>query len=227
MAMVRRVSLLGLLVFLFCSPAGAQTNKLFCQKAFTSGNTSCVGIPDSSGAVQENLPSVSGTANQLEKSTGSNNTAWANQSSLGYTYLACNPTLSAVSSGTAETAIATCEIPAGLMSANGQVRIHTLIQRIVTANTDTFNVRIGTANDLSGTVCGTASATTYAYIGGIINFSNVGTTSANQCKAPAVAVNINTTNPVWVVVSATPGANGDTLTGEDLTVEYVSAPGAQ
>jgi hypothetical protein len=230
---MKRLALaLALILGLAWSSADAQTAK-WCLKAATSGNLNCLGVPDSTATVQENLPSVAGTTGQLKEATGSNNTSWVNQSSASYSYLACVPTLSTVSSGTTEQAVATCEIPAGLLGTNGSARIHFINTHVSTSNTDVFQLRIGSANNVSGTSCASANATTSTANYGTYVFANEAATGTNGCtsagspSAALTAVNVDTTNPVWVVVTMTPGVSGDTGAGVDLSVEVNAGTGGQ
>jgi hypothetical protein len=218
-----------------CSQASAQT-ATFCLPGATSHNNSCIGIPDTSAAVQQNLSAATGTVGQLKKATGSNNTAWVSQSSLAYSYLPCNPTFGSVSTGVSETIIAACEVPGGLMSANSTLRLLAHVTRQGTSNSDTINIRIGAADDLSGTICSAlTTAVNNTFLAGYYFFTNIGTTSTNICTkgatslavATSVAPNLNTANPVWIVVSATPGVSGDTLSGTNLEVEYLPENGGQ
>jgi hypothetical protein len=213
------------------SPAIAQTYKL-CGTAATSGNASCVGVPDTSGTVQENLPSTAGTTGQLKQATGSGNTAWGNQSANSLTYLACStPTFSAVSTGTTETVIGYCQVPGGLMSANGILRITYGFTRSGTV-TDTYTIRIGATNDTSVASCfSNVTGTTATYVTNVTHMANISSVSVNDCSpattTPSV-INVNTASPFYVVLTATPGTSGDTLTGVNLAVEYLSAtPGGQ
>jgi hypothetical protein len=239
--MKRLLALLLLLAAItFCASAEAQTAKT-CRNAATSGNASCIGIPDTSAAVQENLPSVSGTANQIKKATGSGNTAWASQNSLSYTYISCTPTFGSVSTGVAEVEIGSCEVPGGLMSANGTLNINAFVTRSATSNTDTIRIRIGTANDLTGVACPavTSNNSGKTLVQAQSGMTNLGSVSTNACYADGgtfgiiattpTTPNVNTANPFWVVVSAQPGVSvTDQLALVGLSVEYkTSANGGQ
>jgi hypothetical protein len=238
--MKRFLFLLGVLALAsagLCVPAFAQT-ATFCLPAATSHNNSCIGIPDTSAAVQQNLSPAAGTVGQLKKATGSNNTAWGSQSSFAYTYLACGtPTFGSVTGPSAETIIAACEVPGGLMSANSTIRILVLVTRTSSSNSDTINIRIGTADDLTGTVCSTLTTAlpNGTFLFGYKFFTNIGTTSTNICGGannwaslgtPATP-NINTANPIWIVISGTPSTTGDVLTATNLIAEYLPENGGQ
>jgi hypothetical protein len=232
---MKRLLTLLAIGFLFSTPALAQTYKL-CGTAATSSNASCIGVPDTSAAAKENMPSSAGTVGQLKKVTGiasdsSANTAWANQNAQSYVYLACAPTLTSVSSGTSETVIGSCAVPGGLMDAHGILRVRTLTSRSNTAHSDTVTIRIGTANNTSGTSCATASSSSnLAWNQQVAMFAS-GTTATNACATPSdfanistnAAINIDTTNPVWVILTGTPGTTGDVLTALSMKVEYLSS----
>jgi hypothetical protein len=226
------------LLFAGMQAASAQTNT-HCYTAATSANLSCLGIPDSSPAVTWNWPSASPKLNYAMIGQASNGSAWqapaTATASLSALYLACTPTFGSVSSGTAETALATCQVnlPGG-MAANGSLLIYGYATRSATTNTDTFKLRIGTANNLSGTACFSVNATSAGQLmfGGRGDFVNLASVSSNECflgqafsTSVPTAININTANPIWIVFSGQPGTTGDTLTGVSMTVMYLPSAG--
>jgi hypothetical protein len=228
--MKRLIAAVGVLLCLGISPAIAQTYKL-CGTAATSGNASCIGVPDTSGTVQENLPSTAGTTGQLKQATGSGNTTWGNQSANSLTYLSCGtPTFSAVSTGTTETVIGYCQVPGGLMSANGVLRITYTVARSGSGN-DNVSLRIGAVNTTSAALCDGPNATgsTSAGTSRVAYMANISSVSANSCPTqPTNVINVNTASPFYIVFTGTPATSGDTLTGVSLAVEYLSAtPGGQ
>lgn len=148
----------------------------------------------------------------------------------GITLLVSSSAASSVSSGTAETQLASITVPANLMGANGSLRITTWWSYTNNANTKTLRVRFGGSG---GQTYATVNSTTLntSYLQQWIRNNN--STSAQKGFAAsagafsngvALALTtsaVDTTSATTIYISGQTATSGDTITLEGYTVEFI------
>jgi len=151
-------------------------------------------------------------------------------SGVFYVHAASAATGMSVSTGTAETILATVPIPAGAVGANGAIRITTLWTYTNSANSKTVRVRLG---GISGTSFGAAVATTTADVqmmhiirarnstSSQVGFAaNAGSTFATTTSG-AASGSLDMTAAQDLVFTGTTASSGETITLESYIVEIL------
>lgn len=168
---------------------------------------------------------------------------------LSLVYALCDSThtnggtsATAVSSGTAETVLYACKVPANSMGATGALRYNFVLTKSADTNQATYTVRFGAANNISGTSCYTtnsssATALTVSTINNMIfntatnaqrcqNTANIGATQGNfNANGYTAAPAIDTTADAYFVITGTPGTSGEVITVVNATVELIPVAG--
>jgi len=123
-------------------------------------------------------------------------------------------------------ATATITIPAGLLGANGKLKIYPLWATTNNANVKTLRVVFG------GSTCTTMTSQSVSNNSGLVIIRNTNSESAQKCSSGLVAgigassgsiasTTIDTTAATTITIIGQLAAGGDTLTLEDLFVEVV------
>jgi len=127
---------------------------------------------------------------------------------------------------TSATTLATITIPAGLLGANGKLKIYPLWATTNNANAKTLRLNIG------GMLCSTITSQSVPNNSGLLIIRNLNSESAQKCSSGLVAgigasfgsiasITIDTTAATTLVISGQLAVGTDTLTLEDLFVEVV------
>ena len=132
---------------------------------------------------------------------------------------------------TAETALATISIAAGLMGANDSLLITTLWSYTNSANAKTPRVRLGGISGTAFTVLPLTTTATSQALTRITNRgsvssqvgANTGNTGFVSSASAIVTANINMANSQDLVISGQLSSASETLTLESYTVELVRA----
>lgn len=161
---------------------------------------------------------------------GENGSLWRGN---GTKWVRLNPikifSLSAPVSLTGSTSVvtlATITIPAGLIGANGKLKIYPLWSTTNNANTKTLRVIFG------GSTCTTMTSQSVPNNSGLLIIRNTNNESAQKCSSGLVAgigasvgsiavTSIDTTAAVNLTVTGQLAVGTDTLTLEDLFIEVV------
>ncbi len=143
--------------------------------------------------------------------------------------LGSSGTASSVSSGTAETQLASITIPAGVMGANGALRITTLWSYTNSVNNKSLRVRLGGA---SGSIMWSSVPTTTAMLQSAVIVFNSNSASVqkaiNQGVSPytsgagsLLSAAVNTASSTTIYISGQTASSGETITLESYTVELI------
>ena len=161
---------------------------------------------------------------------GENGSLWRGN---GTKWVRLNPikvfSLSAPFSSTGSTSVvtlATITIPAGLLGANGKLKIYPLWATTNNANVKTLRAVFG------GSVCTTMTSQSVPNNSGLVIIRNTNNEAAQKCSSGLVAgigassgsiasITIDTTAATTLVISGQLAVGTDTLTLEDLFVEVV------
>lgn len=158
----------------------------------------------------------------------SNGTLWLPVN--GSVLLARSGTQASVTGTTAETALATIAIRAGIMGTNGQLRVTTLWSLTNNANAKTCRVRLG---GISGTVFQGASIASAASWQGLSHIRNRNSASQQVSMSAGPSISFSTSTSAVVtatidtaqaqdlVLSGQLGNSADTITLESYTVELL------
>ncbi|MCU1327431.1 MAG: hypothetical protein JWN34_2801, partial [Bryobacterales bacterium] len=122
-------------------------------------------------------------------------------------------------SSTSEALLGSISIPAGLLSANGQLRVTTLLAATGTTNTKTARLRFGTSSGVSGTVLGT-------YTLSAANLSQMVVKpiqNANSLSAQVSSASINSGSGAASTADATSAINTANATVINLTGQVTNA----
>jgi len=122
--------------------------------------------------------------------------------------------------------LATITIPAGLMGANGKLKIYPLWSTTNNANDKTLRLNIG------GVLCSTMSSKSVPNNSGLVILRNVNSESSQRCSSGLVAgigaspgsiavTSIDTTATTTLVISGQLAVGTDSMTLEDLFVEVI------
>jgi len=122
--------------------------------------------------------------------------------------------------------LATITIPAGLLGANGKLKIYPLWSTTNNANTKTLRLNIG------GALCSTMASQSVPNNSGLLIIRNTNSESAQKCSSGLVAgigssagsigsPTVDTTAATTLVISGQLAVGTDTMTLEDLFVEVV------
>jgi len=122
--------------------------------------------------------------------------------------------------------LATITIPAGLMGANGKLKIYPLWATTNNANTKTLRLNIG------GVVCSTMTSQNVPNNSGLLIIRNINSESVQKCSSGLVAgigssfgsiaaPTVDTSAATTITITGQLAAGGDTMTLEDLFVEVV------
>ena len=131
-----------------------------------------------------------------------------------------------LSGSTSAVTLATITIPAGLMGANGKLKIYPLWGTTNNANTKTLRVVLG------GSTCTTMVSQSVPNNSGLVIIRNINNEAAQRCSSGLVAgigsstgsiavIAIDTTAATTITLTGQLGVGTDTLTLEDLFVEVV------
>ena len=129
-------------------------------------------------------------------------------------------------SSTSVVTLATITIPAGLMGANGKLKIYPLWATTNNANVKTLRALLG------GSTCTTMTSQSVSNNSGLVIIRNTNSESAQKCSSGLVAgigssfgsiasTTVDTTAATTLVISGQLAVGTDTLTLEDLFVEVV------
>ena len=129
-------------------------------------------------------------------------------------------------SSTSVVTLATITIPAGLMGANGKLKIYPLWATTNNANVKTLRLNIG------GMLCSTMTSQSVPNNSGLLIIRNINSESVQKCSSGLVAgigssfgsiasTTVDTTAATTLVISGQLAVGTDTLTLEDLFVEVV------
>jgi len=161
---------------------------------------------------------------------GENGSLWRGN---GAKWVRLNPikifSLSVPVSLTASTSVvtlATITIPAGLMGANGKLKIYPLWATTNNANTKTLRLNIG------GVVCSTMTSQNVPNNSGLLIIRNINSESVQKCSSGLVAgigssfgsiaaPTVDTSAATTITITGQLAVGGDTMTLEDLFVEVV------
>ena len=161
---------------------------------------------------------------------GENGSLWRGN---GTKWVRLNPikvfSLSAPVSLTGSTSVvtlATITIPAGLLGANGKLKIYPLWATTNNANVKTLRLNIG------GVLCSTMASQSVPNNSGLLIIRNINSESAQKCSSGLVAgigassgsiasPTVDTSAATTLVISGQLAVGTDTLTLEDLFVEVV------
>jgi len=147
----------------------------------------------------------------------------------GILILGSSGAASAVSSGTAETQLASVAVPAGWMGKNGSLRITTLWSYTNSANTKTLRVRFGgSGGAIYQGLAITTTATSYMQCW----IRNNNSASAQKAYNVSLGVFASTTSALatsaidtaastTVYISGKTASDGETITLEGYTVELI------
>ena len=159
---------------------------------------------------------------------GENGSLWRGD---GTKWVRLNPikifSLSAPFSMTGSTSVvtlATITIPAGLLGANGKLKIYPLWSTTNNANVKTLRLNIG------GAVCSTMASQSVPNNSGLLIIRNINSESVQKCSSGLVAgigasagsiasTTIDTTAATTITITGQLAVGTDTLTLEDLFVE--------
>ncbi len=130
------------------------------------------------------------------------------------------------SAATSVVTLATITIPAGLMGANGKLKIYPLWATTNNANIKTLRAVFG------GSVCTTMTSQSVPNNSGLVIIRNTNSESAQKCSSGLVAgigasfgsiasITIDTTAATTITITGQLAVGTDTLTLEDLFVEVV------
>jgi len=122
--------------------------------------------------------------------------------------------------------LATITIPAGLLGANGKLKIYPLWSTTNNANIKTLRAIF------SGSTCTTMTSQSVSNNSGLVIIRNINSESAQKCSSGLVAgigssfgsiavTTIDTTAATTITITGQLSVGGDTLTLEDLFVEVV------
>ena len=122
--------------------------------------------------------------------------------------------------------LATITIPAGLIGANGKLKIYPLWATTNNANVKTLRLNIG------GVLCSTMTSQSVPNNSGLLIIRNINSESAQKCSSGLVAgigassgsiasTTIDTTAATAITITGQLAVGTDTLTLEDLFVEVV------
>ena len=131
-----------------------------------------------------------------------------------------------LSGSTSAVTLATITIPAGLMGANGKLKIYPLWGTTNNANTKTLRVVLG------GSTCTTMVSQSVPNNSGLVIIRNINNEAAQKCSSGLVAgigsstgsiavIAIDTTAATTITITGQLAVGTDTLTLEDLFVEVV------
>jgi len=123
-------------------------------------------------------------------------------------------------------ATATITIPAGLLGANGKLKIYPLWSTTNNANIKTLRVVFG------GSICTTMTSQSVPNNSGLLIIRNINSESAQKCSSGLVAgigpsfgsiavLTVDTTAATTITITGQLADGGDTLTLEDLFIEVV------
>jgi len=127
---------------------------------------------------------------------------------------------------TSAVTLATITIPAGLLGANGKLKIYPLWSTTNNANTKTLRLNIG------GALCSTMTSQSVPNNSGLLIIRNTNSESAQKCSSGLVAgigssfgsiasPTVDTTAATTLLISGQLAVDTDTLTLEDLFIEVV------
>lgn len=194
------------------------------------GSTGAGPVWGSLAAVSGTLPVANGgTAGVTGSAAGKN---------LSLVYVLCQSNAQVGLTGTiATTAMASCQIPAGLLGTNGSIRVYTTFSRPAGQSvTASMAVLFGTANNVSGTQMTTQIiASTARVVNNMVVISNknvansqssaIGGNLGTTSTTALVTASVDTASASWVVISGSLGNTGDVLNLETLIVEIVPGGG--
>jgi len=131
-----------------------------------------------------------------------------------------------LTASTSVVTLATITIPAGLMGANGKLKIYPLWSTTNNANVKTLRAALG------GSICTTMTSQSVPNNSGLLIIRNINSESAQKCSSGLVAgigssfgsiasTTIDTTAATTITITGQLAAAGDTLTLEDLFIEVV------
>ena len=161
---------------------------------------------------------------------GENGSLWSGN---GTKWVRLNPikifSLSAPFSSTGSTSVvtlATITIPAGLMGANGKLKIYPLWSTTNNANVKTLRLNIG------GTLCSTMTSQSVPNNSGLLIIRNLNSESVQKCSSGLVAgigsstgsiasPTVDTSAATTITITGQLAVGTDTLTLEDLFIEVV------
>jgi len=131
-----------------------------------------------------------------------------------------------LTNSTSVVTLATITIPAGLLGANGKLKIYPLWSTTNNANTKTLRLNIG------GAVCSTMTSQSVPNNSGLLIIRNINSESVQRCSSGLIAGigsssgsiafgTIDTTAATTITITGQLAVGGDTMTLEDLFVEVV------
>jgi len=131
-----------------------------------------------------------------------------------------------LTASTSVVTLATITIPAGLMGANGKLKIYPLWATTNNANFKTLRVVF------SGSVCSTMTSQNVPNNSGLLIIRNINSESVQKCSSGLVAgigsssgsiasPTVDTTAATTITITGQLAVGGDTMTLEDLFVEVV------
>ena len=129
-------------------------------------------------------------------------------------------------SSTSVVTLATITIPAGLMGANGKLKIYPLWATTNNANIKTLRLNIG------GTLCSTMTSQSIPNNSGLLIIRNINSESVQKCSSGLVAgigassgsigsPTVDTSAATTITITGQLAVGTDTLTLEDLFIEVV------
>lgn len=147
----------------------------------------------------------------------------------GIYILGCSGVASSVSSGTAEVQLASIDVPANLLGANGKIRVTTLWTYTNSVNNKILRVRLGGSGGsayLAATVTTTASMQAQTIIANN-NATNVqkgfnGNTASFATTSNALVTGaVDTTAATTLYMSGQPASGGEVITLEGYVIEII------
>jgi len=229
------------------SSAGSINNVLVDSNGLWSLAWS--GAPTISGTNITSLPAANITgATPLANGGTASTTGLDAAAAWGIPVSVCTPAAGSIGqavTGTTETVLGYCTIPAGMLSTDRTIEVHALLQLTQSSDTKTMHIQVTSTQPTVGsttltgmTACGNAIAlagTTILYeIWGRI--VALGSTSSQACAqqdvnntgtSAATITSLNDANPIYVAITgylASTGS-GENLTLRMLTLELMPATG--
>jgi hypothetical protein len=182
-----------------------------------------------------NLPSASASTGRIYRVTDLGNALFISTGTIwkplgGHLVLAASATPQSVTGTISETTLATVAIPAGLMTANGQLRIRTLWSYTNSSNNKILRVRLG---GTSGTIFlgPTLTTTAGAQIdtqtrnrnaqNSQVGFNFGGSTGLGTTTGTPTTGSVDTSAAQDLIISGVLANTGETITLESYTIELL------
>lgn len=210
---------------LFAAPAWAQIQPAATPPSQTASGTFATKPAPSAGALY--FATDLGTHGVLLASDG---TVWKPAS--GSAVIAQSGVAATVTGVTIETALANIAVPAGLLSANGSLRV-TCLFALSTTTSDTTHIRFSASTGITGTsFLAAANSNTVTASRTQIQISNLNSTSSQIGQAAGlgafslgaqtlVTSAIATSSASFINITALPSNTTDTATLDGYTVEWL------